>query len=46
MYNGVISEVLWTTMFDENSDLGTTYLDRIYMARLDKVKVEERFSIS
>ena len=46
MYDGVKSEVLSTTKFDENSDLSTMYLDRINMTRLDKIKVEERFPIS
>ena len=43
--NGVKSEVLSTTKFDENSDLSSTYLDRIDMSRLDKIK-EEKFPIS
>ena len=46
MYDGVKSEVLYTTKFDENSDLSTTYLGRIDMSRLDKMKAEERFPIS
>ena len=46
MYDGVKSEVLSTTKFDDNSDLSTTYLGRINMARLDNIKAEERFSIS
>ena len=40
MYYGVKSEVLSTTKFDENSDLSTTYLGRINMTRLDKIKAE------
>ena len=36
MYGGVRSEVLHTTKFDENSDLNTTYLGRVEMARSDK----------
>ena len=43
MYDGVESEVLSTTKFDEDSDLSTTYLGRINMIRLDKIKAEEKF---
>ena len=46
MYDGVKSEVLCTTKFDENSDLSTVYLGRIDMTRLDKMKKEERCPIS
>ena len=31
VYEGVRSEILYTTKFNENSDLGTTYLGRIDM---------------
>ena len=34
MYDGIRSEVLCTTKFDENSDLSMTYLGRIDMTRL------------
>ena len=44
MYDGVKSEVLHTTKFDENSDLSTTYLGKINMTMLDKIKVKEKFS--
>ena len=37
MCDGVKSEVLSTTKFDENSDLSTTYLGRVDMTRLDKI---------
>ena len=37
--------MLSTTKFDENTDLSTTYLSRINMTRLDKIKVEEKFPI-
>ena len=43
MYDDVKSEVLSTTYFDENSDFSTTYLGRINLTRLDKIKAEERF---
>ena len=46
MYDGVKSEVLSTTTFDENSDLSTTYLGRIDMTRLDKIKAKEKVPIS
>ena len=40
MYDEVKSEALSTTKFDENSVLSTTYLGRINMTRLGKVKAE------
>ena len=46
MYEGVKSEVLSTTKFDENSDLGTAFLGRIDMTRPSKVKSEGKFPIS
>ena len=46
MYEGVKSEVLSTTKFDENSHLNTTYLGRINMTRLDQIKAEEKCPIS
>ena len=46
MYEGVKSEVLSTTRFDENSDLSMTYVGRIDMIRASKIKAEEKFPIS
>ena len=47
LYEGVNkSEVFSTTKFDENSDLSTTYLDRIDITRASKIKAEEKFPIS
>ena len=46
IYNGIQSEILSTTRFDENSDLSTTYLGRVDMTRTSKIKVEETFPIS
>ena len=46
MYEGVQSEVLNTTKFDENSDLSMTYLGRTDMTRATKIKAEEKFSVS
>ena len=45
-YEGVQSEVLHTTRFDESSDLSTTYLGRTDMTRATTIKAEERFAIS
>ena len=45
-YEGVKSEIVDTTRFDENSDLSTTYLGKVNMT-CDKVLiVEEKFPIS
>ena len=46
MCEGVQSEVISTTKFDENSDLSMTYLARIDMTRPSKNKEEEIFLIS
>ena len=41
MYEGVQSEVLSTTRFDENSDLSTTYLGRIDITRASRIKARK-----
>ena len=46
MYEGVKSEVLSTTKFDENSDLSKTYFGMIDVTRASKFKTEEKFPIS
>ena len=46
MYDGIQSEVISTTRFDENSDLSTTYLGRIDITKTSKIKEEEKFPIS
>ena len=46
MYEGIETEVINTTRFDENSDLSTTYLCRVDTTRARKIKVEERFPIT
>ena len=46
MYEGIQSEVISTTRFDENSDLSTTYLGRIDISRTRKIKAEEKIPIS
>ena len=45
-YNGIQSETLSTTRFDENSDLRTTHLGRVDMTTASKIKTEETFPIS
>ena len=39
-------EIVYTNRFDENSDLSTTYLGQIKMARETKIKAEESFPIT
>ena len=46
MYEGIQTEVISTTRFDENSDLSMIYLGRTDTTRVSKIKVEERFPIS
>ena len=46
MYEEIQSEVINTTRFNENLDLSTTYLGRVDITRVSKIKVEERFPIS
>ena len=41
VYEGIQSEIVNTTRFDENSDLSTTYLGGSDKAKNDKLKVEE-----
>ena len=45
-YEGVTSETVDTTRFDENSDLSTTYLGKVNMTCDKDLLVEERFPIS
>ena len=40
VYEGIQSEVVSTTRFDENSDLGTTYLGKSDRSKNDKLKAE------
>ena len=44
--DGIQSEILSTTTFDDDSDLSTTYLGRIDTTRASKIKAEETFTIS
>ena len=46
VYEGIQSEILNTTMCNENSDLRTTYLGRSDRSKNDKIKAEESFAIS
>ena len=45
-YEGVKSEIVETTRFDDNSDLSTTYLGKVNMTCDKDLIVEERFPIS
>ena len=45
-YEGIKSEIVDTTRFDENSDLSMTYLGRTNMTCDKNLIVEERFPIS
>ena len=45
-YEGVKSEILNTTRFNENSDLSMTYLGRVNVARENKITAEKKFPIS
>ena len=44
VYDNIYAEVVMTSRFDENVDLGTTYLGRIDMKREEVLKAEEMFS--
>ena len=46
MYEGIQSEILNTTRFNENSDLSTTHLGKSDRSKNDKIKVEESFPIT
>ena len=46
VYEGIQSEIVNTTRFDENSDLSTTYLGKSVRSKNDKLKAEESFPIS
>ena len=45
-HEGVKSEILNTTRFNENSDLSMSYLGRSNMTQCDKLAVEEKFLIT
>ena len=46
IYEGIQSEIVNTTRFDENSDLSTTYLGKTDKTRNDKLKAEKSLPIS
>ena len=46
IYEGIQSEIVNATRFDENSDLSTTYLGKSDKTRNNKLRVEESFPIS
>ena len=43
---GVKSEILVTTRFDESSDLSTTYLGKLNVIKDHKIAAKEKFQIS
>ena len=45
-YEGVRSEILSTTRFDENSVLSMTYLGKINIVKENKITAEDKFPIS
>ena len=45
-YDGLYTEILQVTRFDERTDLSTTYLGRIDITRDRIIKLEEKFPIS
>ena len=46
MYKGVYMEVISTDKFDEDTDVSTTYLGQVDMARDTEVKAEESFPMT
>ena len=46
IYEGIQSEIVNTTRFDENSDLSTTYLGTLDRSKNDKLNAEESFPLS
>ena len=47
IYDGIRSDIVSSSMFDENSDISTTYLGKIgNMEDQDKLKADESFPIS
>ena len=46
VYEGIQSEIVSTTRFDETSNLSTTYLGRIDKENKNRLRAEESFPIS
>ena len=46
VYEGIQSDIVSSSRFDENSDISTTYLGKIECKEQDKLKAKESFPIS
>ena len=46
VYEDIYAEMVYSSKFDENSDLSTTYLGKADMTRNSKIKAKERFPIT
>ena len=46
VYEDIYAEMVYSSKFDENSDLSTTYLGKADMTRNNKIKAEERLPIT
>ena len=46
MYEGIHAKMIDTNRFDENADLGITYLGQMKMKRETRIKAEEKFPIT
>ena len=46
VYEDIYAEMVYSSKFDENSDLSTTYLGQTNMTRSTRIKAEERFPIT
>ena len=46
IYEGIHSEIVSSSRFDENSDISTTYLGKVDKENQHKLKAEESFPIS
>ena len=44
VYEGIYAEVIRTDRFDEDTNISTTYIGRVDMARNTEVKAEKKFS--
>ena len=45
LHEGSRWEILYASKFDENTDLGSTYLGRVDMTRSDRIEAAEKFPI-
>ena len=46
VYEDIYAEMVFTSKFDENSDLSTMYLGQTDMTRNTRIKAEKRFPIT